>query len=91
MAPATRRDAVRSSESHFVKCSALRWVSVMRGRPCGADKTWANRVWALPFLTALAPSERYYADKPRTHKKLTVWAGQLLLQPGRRCGKTVGW
>lgn len=23
------RDAVRSSESHFVKCSGLRWVSVM--------------------------------------------------------------
>lgn len=32
------RDAVRSSDSHFVKCSGLRWVSVMRGRPCGVDK-----------------------------------------------------
>ena len=42
--------------------------------------SWANRVWALPVLTALAPSERYYADKPRTHKKLTDWARQLLLQ-----------
>jgi len=41
----------------------------------------------LPFLTALAPSERYYADQPRTHKKLTVWARQLLLQVKRWVGK----
>ena len=41
---------------------------------------WANRVWALPFLTALAPSERYYADPPRLHKSLTDWARQWLLQ-----------
>ena len=41
----------------------------------------------MPFLTALAPSERYYADKPRTHKKLTVWARQLLLQVKRWVGE----
>ena len=76
------RDAVRSSESHFVKCSGLRWVSVM----ILTKIPWANRVWALPFLTALAPSERYYAAKPRTHKKLTVWARQLLLQVKRWVG-----
>jgi hypothetical protein len=73
------RDAVRSSDSHFVKCSGLRWISVM----VLVKVTWANRIWALPFLTALAPSERYYADKPRTHKKLTDWARQLLLQVKR--------
>ncbi len=77
------RDAVRSSESHFVKCSGLRWVSVM----ILTKIPWANRVWALPFLTALAPSERYYANKPRTHKKLTVWARQLLLQVKRWAGE----
>lgn len=77
------RDAVRSSESHFVKCSGLRWVSVM----VLTKISWANRVWALPFLTALAPSERYYADKPRSHKKLTVWARQLLLQVKRWVGE----
>jgi hypothetical protein len=76
MAPATRRDAVRSSDSHFVKCSGLRWICVM----VLTKVSWANRVWALPVLTALAPSERYYADKPRTHKKVTDWARQLLLQ-----------
>jgi DDE superfamily endonuclease len=41
---------------------------------------WAQRVWALPFLTVLAPSERYYAGHVRQHKKLTDWARQLLLQ-----------
>lgn len=47
---------------------------------------WANRVWAFPFLTALAPSERYYETKPRLHKKLTDWARQLLLQIKRWVG-----
>ena len=41
----------------------------------------------MPFLTALAPSERYYVGKPRTHKKLTVWARQLLLQVKRWAGE----
>jgi hypothetical protein len=50
---------------------------------------WAKRVWALPFLTALCPSQRYYAHQGRGHKKLTDWARQMLLQvrrwlPGRQ-------
>jgi hypothetical protein len=44
---------------------------------------WAKRVWALPFLTVLAPSERYYKDKMRKHKKLTEWAYQMVLQVRR--------
>lgn len=76
------RDAVRSSGSHFVKCSGLRWISVM----LLTKVNWANRVWALPFLTALAPSERYYDDKLRTPKKLTDWGRQLLLQVKRWVG-----
>ena len=40
---------------------------------------WASRVWALPFLSALAPSKRYAARRGRHHKKITVWAWQLLL------------
>ena len=48
--------------------------------------SWAHRVWALPFLTALAPSERYYEQKHRVHKKLTDWARQLLLQVKRWVG-----
>lgn len=69
------RDAVRSSHSHFVKCSGLRWISLMWLAPV----PWAQRVWALPVLTALAPSERYCQDQGVRHKKLTDWAEQLAL------------
>jgi len=70
------RDAVRSSGSHFVKSSGLRWVSLMLLVPV----SWAGRVWALPFLTVLAPSERYARREGKQHKKLTDWARQMLLQ-----------
>lgn len=73
------RDPVRSSHSHFVKASGLRWLSLMLLTPI----PWAKRVWALPFLTVLAPSERYYKDKIRKHKKLTEWAYQMVLQVRR--------
>jgi hypothetical protein len=73
------RDSVRSSESHFVKSSGLRWISVLLLAPI----RWANRVWALPFLTVLAPSERYALNKGLRHKKLTDWARQMLLQVKR--------
>jgi len=79
------RDPVRSSHSHFVKTSALRWVCVT----LLAEVPWASRVWALPFLCSLAPSERHAVERGRRHRKLTERAWQLLLllrrwQPGRR-------
>ncbi len=37
------RDPVRSSHSHFVKASGLRWLSLMLLTPI----PWAKRVWAL--------------------------------------------
>jgi len=67
------RDPVRSSKSHFVKASGLRWISMM----LLVRVPWALRIWALPFLTALAPSERYYERSPGKHKKLTDWARQM--------------
>ena len=70
------RDPVRSSHSHLVKASGLRWLSLMLLAPI----PWAGRVWALPFLTVLAPSERYYEKKVCKHKKLTDWARQMLFQ-----------
>jgi hypothetical protein len=73
------RDPVRSSKSHFVKCSGLRWISMMLLTPI----SWANRVWALPFLTVLAPSERFNQQKGKRHKKLTDWARQMMLQLSR--------
>jgi hypothetical protein len=73
------RDPVRSSRSHFVKTGGLRWLSVMLLAPI----PWARRVWALPVLTALAPSERYDSERGRRHKRLTDWARQMLLQVRR--------
>jgi hypothetical protein len=73
------RDPVRSSHSHFVKASGLRWLSLMLLAPI----PWAKRVWALPFLTVLAPSERYYQGKHRKPKKLTDWARQMIQQVRR--------
>jgi hypothetical protein len=70
------RDPVRSSHGHFVKASGLRWLSLMLLTPI----PWAKRTWALPFLTCLAPSERFYEKKVRAHKKLTDWARQMVMQ-----------
>ena len=70
------RDAVRSSRSHLVKASGLRWISLM----WLGQIPWAGRYWALPFLTVLAPSERYHRQRGRRHKKLTDWARQMILQ-----------
>jgi len=70
------RDAVRSSKDYLVKVSGLRWLCLLLLVPL----PWADRVWALPVLTALAPSERYDREQGRRHKKLTDWARQLLLQ-----------
>jgi hypothetical protein len=73
------RDPVRSSHGHFVRASGLRWLSLMLLAPV----PWAGRIWALPFLTALAPSERYGQQRGRSHKRLTDWARQLVLQARR--------
>jgi len=73
------RDAVRSRKSFFVKTSGLRWVSLMLLAPI----PWAKRVWALPFLTVLAPSERYHAERGMRHKTLTDWARQMMTQVRR--------
>ncbi len=82
------RDAARSSKSCFVKASGLRWISLMFLAPI----PWAGRVWALPCLTVLAPSERDALERgtPGTLwvKKLTDWARHMVVQvrrwlPGR--------
>ena len=70
------RDPVRSSHSHFVKASGLRWICLM----WLTEISWAQRIWALPFFTVLAPSERYYTERKRSPKKLTDWARQMVIQ-----------
>jgi hypothetical protein len=73
------RDPVRSSDSHFVKASGLRWMSLMVLAPI----PWAGRIWALPFLTALVPSERVCRERGRRHKPLLDIGRQLALQARR--------
>lgn len=78
------RDPVRSSKGHFVKTSGLRWLSAM----LLVRVPWAGRILALPVLTVLAPSRRFYDKRPRAPKTLLDWARQVTLQirrwlPGR--------
>jgi hypothetical protein len=48
-----------------------------------AQVPWASRVWALPFLSTLAYSERYAQEQGKRHKPLTECAWQMLLQVKR--------
>jgi hypothetical protein len=84
-AKAIYRDPVRSSHSHFVKASGLRWLCAM----LLVEVSWTGTVWALPFLSVLSPSEAYYKKRGRSHQKLTERAWQMIqllarFLPGRR-------
>jgi DDE superfamily endonuclease len=65
---------VRSSHSHVVKASGLRWLCAL----VLPEIAWAGRIWALPFLTILCPSARYHQQRGQRHKTLPPWAGQLM-------------
>jgi DDE superfamily endonuclease len=68
------RDPVRSSHTHMVKASGLRWLGCMVLTPIA----WANRVWAVPLLTVLCPSERFYAQRGRRHHTVLERASQSI-------------
>ena len=75
------RDAVRSSWGCFQKTSGLRWI----GLHLITRIPWAKRTWALPFLTALAPSGGHptYVEKGPRHKPLSERARGLIGQAQR--------
>jgi hypothetical protein len=73
------RDAVRSTKEHLVKTTGLRWISMM----LIVYVPFANRKWALPFMTVLAPSEHYDQDRGRKHKTLSDWTIEMILQVRR--------
>jgi DDE superfamily endonuclease len=73
------RDPVHSSHSNFVKTSGLRWLCLMLVVPI----PWARRYWALPFCSALTPSERYYLHRGRQPCRLADRARQMLLMVRR--------
>lgn len=68
------RDAVRSSHKHINYSSGLRWVSMM----VLVSVPWSSRVWALPFLTVLAPSPKTNAANNKRHKSSIDWVGQMI-------------
>jgi len=68
------RDAVRSSKRYTVYSSGLRWVSMMLLVPV----PWSQRVWALPFLTVLAPGEKTNVANGKRHKTSIDWIGQMI-------------
>ena len=70
------RDPVRSSKGFFVKVSGLRWISMQLLVPI----PWAGRTWGLPFLTVLAPSERYHQQRGQRHKTISDWGRQMIGQ-----------
>jgi hypothetical protein len=73
------RDPTRSSRGFFVKTHGLRWISLQ----LLVAVPWARRVWGLPFMTILAPSERWAAKTGRRHKAIADWARQTLLLTAR--------
>jgi hypothetical protein len=73
------RDAARSSRKHTVTSYGLRWVSMA----LLVRVPWSQRVWALPFLTVLAPSEKTNVSNGKHHKTSIDWVGQMLGQVRR--------
>ncbi len=67
-------DPVRSSKKHFVKTSGLRWLCLMALCPIA----WAQRVWALPVMTVLAPSSRYYQQQGRVARTFLERGVQMM-------------
>jgi hypothetical protein len=68
------RDPVRSSHAHFVKVRGLRWLCCLLLTPM----PWAGRVWALPLMTVLCPSERVYEQQGRGHQPLVERARHII-------------
>lgn len=73
------RDAVRSSKKHTVTCAGLRWESMA----LLVRLPWSRRVWALPFLTVLAPSQQSNEAEGKRHKTSVRWIGQMIGQVRR--------
>ena len=65
----------------MVKASGLRWLGCMVLPPIA----WAKRVWALPFLTVLCPSARFYAQRGRRHHTVLGAPGKASGSCGAGC------
>lgn len=70
------RDAVKSSKGFIVRCFGLKWITVMVIRKF----SWANRSFALPFMTVLAHSKKSNEKQGKIHKTTIDWAIQIMKQ-----------
>lgn len=68
------RDPVASSRSQLVVASGLRWIVLA----AVVAVPWSGRPWALPFLSALAPSAKVDARDGRRHHTLVQRARQMI-------------
>ena len=68
------RDPIRSSRKYTVHTFGLRWMSMM----LIVAGPWSSRVWALPFLTVLAPSEKTNQTNGKRHKTTIEWIMQMI-------------
>lgn len=68
------RDAKRSSHYYPNFSPGLRWLSMMILVPL----PWIMRMWALPFLTVLAPSRQTNEANKKQHKTSIDWLGQMV-------------
>ena len=70
------RDAARSSKKHLVTSFGLRWMCMA----LLVSVPWSKRVWALPFLTVLAPSKKTNEANGKRHKTSIRWVMQMIGQ-----------
>jgi hypothetical protein len=73
------RDLPRPGALHPGALRKDEWSQVGVPDALGARAMGETRMWALPFLSVLAPSERYAAQRGKRHKKISDWARQALL------------
>jgi DDE superfamily endonuclease len=73
---------VKSSANHTIKSSGVRWqvMQVLVQLP------WSGRVWALPFFTLIAPSERAARGK-RAYRTSLDWAIAMVQVVNRWLGR----
>lgn len=73
------RDPVLSSEKHNIASEGLRWVSMM----LLVNVPWSKRIWALPFLSLLAPHQKTNQALGKRHKTSIDWVQQMTSQVRR--------
>ena len=73
------RDPIRSTAKHVVTALGLRWICLAVLVPV----PWSKRIWALPFMTVLAPGEKTSAKLNKRHRTLVQWA-EFMIDKVRR-------